>query len=60
MSAKFELVKSYYVSGTWSEYRVAMAVEKGWITEAEYKAITGSDYTTAAALDNTNPVASAN
>ena len=34
-SPKFELVKSYYDKGLWSEARVRMAVEKGWITEEE-------------------------
>lgn len=33
-SAKFELVKSYYERGMWSESRVRNAVGK-WITAAE-------------------------
>ena len=44
-SAKYETVKGYYDRGLWSEYRVQMAVEKGWITADEYKEITGSGYT---------------
>lgn len=60
MSEKFGLVKSYYASGAWSEYRVAMAVEKGWITADEYKTITGSDYTNGAASNDTIPAAPAN
>ena len=31
-SEKFALVKSYYVRKLWNEYRVRMAVVKGWIT----------------------------
>jgi len=43
-SAKYELVKSYYDKGLWSEARVRMAVEKGWITEEEFTEITGEPY----------------
>lgn len=39
MSEKYELVKGFYEKGLWSEYRLQMAVEKGWITEAEFKEI---------------------
>lgn len=60
MSAKFSLVKGYYVSGAWSEYRVAMAVEKGWITAEEYEEITGSEYTQAVGSNDTGIVAPAN
>lgn len=35
MSSKYEIVKNYYDKGLWSEYRVDMAVKKGWITEEE-------------------------
>lgn len=41
MSDKFELVKSFYDNGLWSEARVHNAVEKGWITEGEEKIILG-------------------
>ena len=43
-SEKFALVKSYYVRKLWNEYRVRMAVVKGWITAEEYEEITGSPY----------------
>lgn len=44
MSKKFNLVKKYYEQGLWSKKRVHDAVEKGWITAAEYKEITGEEY----------------
>ena len=44
MSKKYNLVKKYYDQGLWSEKRVRDAVIKGWITEGEYKEITGEDY----------------
>lgn len=34
-STKYESVKDFYNKGLWNEYRVQMAVEKGWITEEE-------------------------
>ena len=40
MSKNFEKVKTYYERGMWSIDRVKAAVGK-WITEAEYKEITG-------------------
>lgn len=43
-SKKFDMVKEYWVNQTWDEYRVGMAVEKGFITEKEFKEITGKDY----------------
>lgn len=42
--SKYDIVKDYYDKGLWSEYRVRMAVEKGWITAEEYEEITGSKY----------------
>lgn len=39
MSPKYEMVKSFYDRGLWSEYRVQMAVAKGWITSEEYSQI---------------------
>lgn len=43
-SENYEKVKGYYDNGNWSIDRVKRAVVKGWITEAEYKEITGEDY----------------
>ena len=44
MSAKFEQVKSFYDMGVWSETKLRNAVVKGWITQDEFKAITGKNY----------------
>ena len=44
MSEKFQTVKKYYDAGAWDLARVKKAVEKGWITEAEYKTLTGQEY----------------
>lgn len=44
-SAKYEKVKDYYDRNLWDVTRIANAVIKGWITEAEYKEITGNPYT---------------
>ncbi len=43
-SAKYEKVKYYYDNGFWDKAKVKNAVVKGWITESEYKEITGEDY----------------
>lgn len=43
-SKNFEKVKKYYDEGRWNEARVRNAVVKEWITEEEYKEITGMDY----------------
>ena len=43
-SAKYAMVKEFYDNGVWSDSRVKNAVAKGWITEAEYKSITGKTY----------------
>lgn len=43
MSNKYETVKYYYESGLWSKEKVRNSVGK-WITEEEYKTITGEDY----------------
>lgn len=43
-SPKFERVKAYYDTGLWSKAKVKNAVVHGWITEEEYKEITGEDY----------------
>lgn len=43
MSKNFEKVKNYYDNEIWNKTRVYNAVGK-WITEEEYKEITGEDY----------------
>lgn len=43
-SPKYDKVKAYYDTGLWSKAKVHNAVVKGWITAAEYKEITGEDY----------------
>lgn len=42
--SKFELVKKYYDKGLWNITRVKNAVVKSWITEEQFKEITGEDY----------------
>jgi len=44
MSDRYELVKGYYDDGLWTEAQVRNAVVKGWITEEEFKTITGNTY----------------
>lgn len=44
-SPNFEKVKHYYSLNMWNEARVKNAVKMSWITEAEFKEITGKDYT---------------
>lgn len=44
MSDKFEKVKAYYKRKLWNINQVRNAVTKGWITEDEFKEITGEDY----------------
>ncbi|MCC8084602.1 MAG: XkdX family protein [Clostridium sp.] len=43
-SKNYANVKKWYNMGMWSEARVRNAVVMGWITEDEFKEITGSDY----------------
>lgn len=43
-SKNFNKVKEYYDRGLWSKTRVKNAVGK-WITQEEYKEITGEEYT---------------
>ncbi len=43
MSKNYEKVKKYYNTGAWNKTRVYNAVGK-WITEEEYREITGEDY----------------
>jgi hypothetical protein len=44
MSPKFEKVQKYYDDGLWDIAKVRNAVVKHWITEEEFKIITGEDY----------------
>ena len=44
MSAKYNKVKQYYDMGVWTIDRVRNAVLKGWITEEEFREITGEEY----------------
>lgn len=43
-SKNYDKVKYYYILEMWNEVRVRNAVEMKWITEAEFKEITGKDY----------------
>lgn len=43
MSVNYEKVQNYYTKGLWSIGMVKNAVGR-WITETEYKEITGQDY----------------
>ena len=43
MSKKYNIVKSHYDDGTWTIDQVRNAVIKGWITEDEFKEITGEN-----------------
>lgn len=40
----FEKIKNYYQLGLWSKERVRNMVEKGVISEEEYKTIIGEEY----------------
>lgn len=40
----FEKIKNYYQLGLWSKERVRNMVEKGVISEEEYKTIIGEKY----------------
>lgn len=44
MSKKYNLVKKYYDKGLWKIGALRNAVVKKWITEEEYRAITGEAY----------------
>ena len=44
MSKHFGKVQNYYNLGVWDITRVENAVQKGWITESEFKDITDKDY----------------
>lgn len=43
-SKNYQKVKDFYDNKLWNKTRVRNAVVKGWITEEEYKEITGEDY----------------
>lgn len=43
-SKKFNKVKNYYDKGFWKLSRIKEAVVAMWITQEEYKLITGEDY----------------
>ena len=43
-SNNYEKVKRFYNLKMWNKVRVSNAVKMNWITEAEYKEITGEDY----------------
>lgn len=43
-SKNFAKVKAFFDQGVWNEDRVSDAVERSWLTEAEYKEITGKKY----------------
>lgn len=43
-SKNYEKVKRWYDMKMWNETRVRNAVTMEWITEAEFKEITGNDY----------------
>ena len=40
----YEKIKNYYQLGLWSKERVRNMVEKGVISEEEYKTIIGEEY----------------
>ena len=40
----YSKIKRFFEGGYWTKQMAAAAVEKGKITEAEYKEITGEDY----------------
>ena len=44
MSKNYTKVKQWYDMGVWTIDRVRNAVLKGWITEEEFREITGEDY----------------
>jgi hypothetical protein len=43
-SNNYNKVKTYYAMKMWLEPRVRNAVKMNWITDAEFKEITGNDY----------------
>lgn len=45
MSNVYKMAKKYYEDGLWDKNRLKALVEKGKLTEDEYKEITGEIYT---------------
>lgn len=43
-SKKFAKIKIWFTLGMWHEGRVRDAVTAGWITDAEFKEITGKEF----------------
>lgn len=43
-SEKFDMIQKFYIRGAWNIEKVRNAVVKNWITEEEFKEITGEDY----------------
>lgn len=43
-STNYNNVKKWYKLGMWDISKVSNAVKKNWITEEEFKEITGQDY----------------
>ena len=43
-SKNYQKVKRYHDMKVWNEVRVRNAVKIGWITEEEFREITGKDY----------------
>lgn len=43
-SIKFDAVQTFYMRGAWNIDKVKNAVLKNWITEEEFKEITGTEY----------------
>lgn len=43
-SKNYKKVKEWYGMRVWNETRVRNAVERNWITEAEFEEITGKSY----------------
>lgn len=43
-SSNYEKVRGYYSMKMWNEARVRNAVKMNWITQAEFKEITGKAY----------------
>lgn len=43
-SKNYQKVKRYYDLKMWDETRVRNAVRMGWVTEEEYREITGREY----------------
>lgn len=44
MSKMYDTIKRYYDSGRYTNEQVTVFVKAKWITEEEYKLITGQDY----------------